>query len=496
MRITKPRRHGGTESSFIFNLPGAPVRASVPRWFNFVHLIFLILFVSPVHAFGQRDIGTTGAQFLKIGISPRLAALGEAYGAMGNDVSSIFSNPAGVGFISRKEVQFVHAQLIADIMLNSIFYGHPLPEPFGNLAFNYVVVDYGTIDRTTLNAPDGSGNPAFGKNGTFSAHDQALSVAYAHHFELFDRTFHWGMTGKLIQQRIDAETANGFAYDAGILYVPPGRNWRAGVTIQNLGYLSRFRTEADPLPLNVKFSGGANFSRDRLRLGMDINVPVDNSPYVNFGAEVLPIPQVALRAGYRYDNSTTDFVGYTAGLGVMLANISLDYAYVPFELLGANHRFGLSAKFGGTTEKPMNRSQNYMPPTPPPPARITSNAAYVWEAPPVITAAPAPNGLIKGVWAMPFRYAGGPADYSWLAEATHEVLRKDWARKQILNPSGSYLVDGEAEVIGSRLILRARMTFKGRTIGTFEAMGDADAPFPAWAELQAGINGRLASFGM
>lgn len=465
----------------------------------------LLLIPSPADAFGRRDVGTTGAQFLKIGISPRLAALGEAYGAMGNDIGSIFSNPAGLGYISRKEAEFVHAQLIADITLNSIFYAHPLPDPYGNLAFNYVIVDYGTIDRTTLNAPDGSGNPAFGTNGTFSAHDQALSVAYAHTFELFNRMFHWGMTGKLIQQRIDAETANGFAYDAGILYAPPGRNWRAGVSIQNLGYLSKFRTEADPLPLNVKFSGGTSLGRDRLRLGMDINVPVDNSPYVNFGAEILPIQQVALRAGYRFDNSTTDFVGYTAGLGVTLAGISLDYAYVPFELLGANHRFGLSAKFGGTVEKPSNRPQGSalaLPPTPrsepvweaPPPMPPRSEPA--WEAPPAVVTAPPANGLIKGVWALPFRYVGGPSEFSWLADATHEVLRKDWERKKILNSSGSYVVDGEAEVVGTRLILRARMTSRGRIIGTFEAMGDADLPFPAWTELQAGINGRLASFGI
>jgi hypothetical protein len=463
---------------------------------------------APAFAIGRTDIGTTGAQFLKVGVSPRLAALGEAYGALGNDAGAIFSNPAGLHLLPRKSAQFVHSELIADVQLNSIFYAHPIAEPLGTVALNYSLVDYGKIDRTVLNAP-GAVNP-FSTFGQFSAQDQALSIAYADDVTWWGRKFHWGMTAKILQQTIGSESANGIAYDAGILYLPPGLNYRFGAAIQNLGFLSKFRDEADPLPINVKLSAAGFFYRDKLRLAADANFPVDNSPVIATGVEFLPIPQLALRGGYRWDNFTSDFKGPSMGVGFNLAGVSLDYAYVPYERLGATHRFALGASWGAVT-----RPEEVIAPPPPRVARTTyapapyvppageepTYAASVYTpppyAPPVYTPPPAaPVYPAVGVTALSFIYSGGPTEYAWISDATAKVLQKGWQKRNLFNPQGPWIVEGEYSVVGDRLVLTAKLSFNGRTAGTFEGTGDAKMPFEAWTALANALNGRLASAGV
>ncbi|MEK8022462.1 MAG: PorV/PorQ family protein [Candidatus Hydrogenedentota bacterium] len=508
----------------------------------------------PALALGNEDAGTTGAAFLKVGVSPRLAALGEAYGALGDDAGVIFSNPAGLGYIRRKEAQFVHANLVADIRLNSLFYAQPLPDPLGNIAVNYTLVDFGKIDRTILNAP-GAANP-FSTSGTFTAQDQALSIAYADEFYLWNKMFQWGMTVKLIQQSIGSEEASGLAYDAGIIYAPVQRNWRVGAAVQNLGFLSKFRDEADPLPINFKLSGAAFLMDQKLRLGMDLNLPIDNTPILNSGVEFYPIPQVALRGGYRFDNNTTDFRGPTAGIGVTLAGITMDYAYVPFELLGSNHRFSLTARFGEPVSKPTKQKEHlvsYTPPTPPqarraastvpPPsyaapvapvearsgttpsaARAASTASrpgydagsgvsvavtyagstaptYLPSPSAVHAAAPLPSALaatelVKGVRIGAFQFLGGDPKFAWIGPATPSVFMKDWKKRGIYQPNGRFTVDGSYEVIGGQLKMTAMLKMSDRTLGTFEAAGDPTMPFAAWTELLTAVNARLASLGL
>lgn len=489
-------------------------------------------------AIGHSDAGTTGAQFLKVGVSPRLAGLGEAYGALGDDAGSIFSNPAGLGYVDRKEAEFVHAALVADVQLNSIFYAHPLRDPLGNLALNYTIVDFGKITRTILNAP-GAANP-FSTSGTFTAQDQALSVAYADKFTLWDRMFRWGMTVKLLQQTIGAEQATGLAYDAGIIYAPVARNWRVGATVQNLGFLSKFRDEADPLPLNFKLSGAAFFMGEKLRLGLDVNFPLDNTPILNTGVEFYPIPQVALRGGYRFDDNTTDFRGPTAGIGVTLAGITLDYAYVPFELLGTNHKFSLTARFGETVSKATTRREHLVErPQPPVRAQTVPPPSYAPPGGPSTTVAPgvrvavtyaasnaptyapsssavaantpipgvtspyvapipaaAEGARVMGVRPAIFIYHGTDPKYAWIGPATREVFIKDWTKRGTYSPRGMFSIEGDYEIVGGQLKLGARLWLKGAVVGSFESAGDASLPFTAWSDLLNAMNGRLASLGV
>ncbi len=58
--------------------------------------LWVLILLLPVAAFGTEfaKVGTVGAQFLKIGIGARGAAMGGAYEAISNDVTAVFWNPS------------------------------------------------------------------------------------------------------------------------------------------------------------------------------------------------------------------------------------------------------------------------------------------------------------------------------------------------------------------------------------------------------------------
>jgi len=82
---------------------------------------------------------------------------------------------------------------------------------------------------------------------------------------------------------------------------------------------------------------------------MDVVLPVDDAVSLRVGAEYRPVPELAIRLGYRTgpeDLGTLGALsGLTAGLGAAVGPLSLDYAVSSYGKLGIAHRIGLEAAF-------------------------------------------------------------------------------------------------------------------------------------------------------
>src|SRR5262245_26116582 len=61
------------------------------------------------------DPGITSANFLKLGIGPRAAAMGDAQVGLADDVYATYWNPAGLAQLQNRESGFVQTQYIQDI---------------------------------------------------------------------------------------------------------------------------------------------------------------------------------------------------------------------------------------------------------------------------------------------------------------------------------------------------------------------------------------------
>ena len=90
-------------------------------------LIIFYLFVtciSSLHGEMINRYGTTTASFLEIGVGSG-SAMGEAYVAVANDISSIYWNPAGLANVTRPSAMFIMQPWIVDI--DMLFLGGAFP---------------------------------------------------------------------------------------------------------------------------------------------------------------------------------------------------------------------------------------------------------------------------------------------------------------------------------------------------------------------------------
>src|SRR4030081_2917596 len=62
-----------------------------------------ILAAQPFSKAWASGAGTTGAEILKIGVGARAIAMGEAYAAQADDVSSLYWNPGGLALMQERQ---------------------------------------------------------------------------------------------------------------------------------------------------------------------------------------------------------------------------------------------------------------------------------------------------------------------------------------------------------------------------------------------------------
>ncbi|PIY19100.1 hypothetical protein COZ13_07045, partial [Candidatus Desantisbacteria bacterium CG_4_10_14_3_um_filter_40_18] len=149
-----------------------------------------------------------------------------------------------------------------------------------------------------------------------------------------------GVSGKLIQSKIDNYNANGIAVDLGVLSQTPVENLTVGGTIQNIGSKIKFNKDGDSLPLMIKAGAAYTMLDNNLTTALDITKARDNDVKFNIGGEYLVAKSFAVRAGY--SSKIDEGAGITAGIGYKHPVVTVDYAYVPWgDLEKDTHRVSL-----------------------------------------------------------------------------------------------------------------------------------------------------------
>ncbi len=297
---------------------------------------FTLYTVNEVFASGT---GTTGAQFLKLSPSARAAGMGEAYSALAGDSHALFYNPAGIARVEDGEVSLTYYRYFQGINYGSIAGVFPR----GERAFGIGIKHLGVTDipkRSAIDVDDPEGDD--GPQGTFGAKDTALTLSYA--MPVLNR-LNIGASLRCIYQSIDKESAFSVMGDIGTHY-SVNQRLSLALNIQNIGIGIKFKDESDPLPLNLKL--GASYKLlNSLIVACDINAyVVDRLFYASWGGEYW-VGRIGLRAGYKYGYDTESMgasVGLSAGLGLRLNGIGIDYAFVPFGRLGDTHQISISLK--------------------------------------------------------------------------------------------------------------------------------------------------------
>jgi hypothetical protein len=336
-----------------------------------VALALLVVSASPARAQLFRTttkVGTTAAQFLKIGVGARATGMGGAQAGVLGDIASLYWNPAAVSRIpAASELTFNHIAWLADISFDYAA-GIMRIGDLGTFGLSITSLRVPEENVTTVDYPEGDGRK-------WNASSFSIGLSYARN--LTDR-FSIGFTAKFIREDIWSESATGFALDVGTLYISEIRGLTLGASISNFGssmqldgrdlYFnndpngdvgsgpnnipSEYRTEGFPLPLTFRIGLAYDALQTdlfRATVALDAAHPNDNTEYVNSGLELGFREIVFARVGYKSLFLADSEQGLTFGFGLHygitnVGTVKFDYAYADYGRLKGIHSFSLGLR--------------------------------------------------------------------------------------------------------------------------------------------------------
>ena len=326
-----------------------------------ISLIF-VLFAQDQPIEFESKVGTTIANFLKIGVGPRAVAMGSAFSAVANDASAVYWNPAGIIYVDRSDLFTGYMDWIMDLELHQVSFvrNHNNIGSFG-ISINTLKMD--DIEVTTLSDPEGDGTYA-------GASDLVVGLTYARKLSAY---FSLGVTLKTLYSQIANESAIGQAIDIGTLFTPGWKDLRIGMSLAHFGTKMNLdgrdlniQTDIDPL-INSDAAGEGRLKTQScnlpttFRLGIAMNI-INNNKYtvlwaldgihatdanesLGTGFELTAGP-FALRSGLGlgYDQTRVSIgAGYSHATTTIIFNI--DYGVMIIEPFGIIQTVSIGTNF-------------------------------------------------------------------------------------------------------------------------------------------------------
>ncbi|MCX6142229.1 MAG: PorV/PorQ family protein [Ignavibacteriales bacterium] len=314
----------------------------------------------------QSKVGTTAAQFLGISVGAQAAAMGDAFVASKEGVSTIYWNPGAFAASGRSELMFANTNWLVGTKFR--WFGFMLNLDGTNaVGVSLTNLNYGEEDVTTVLAPDGTGE-------RWTAQDIALALSYSR--RLTDR-FSMGGSIKYVSQTLWNESASTIAFDLGLLFETGFNDMRLGMSFSNFGgdmtmdgrdllqrvdidpansgsnktLVGKLKTDAWPIPLFFRVGVAMDVIKSNdviFTLAADAVRPNDNVEYVNVGGELGW--NKLIRGGYRSLFKTAAEEGLTLGAGVRyqfegIATMEVNYAYSKFGVFGNLNTIAMAVSF-------------------------------------------------------------------------------------------------------------------------------------------------------
>jgi hypothetical protein len=289
----------------------------------------------------NKNAGTTGFNFLKIGVGARPAALGGAYVAVAGDIETVAWNPAGLLGVRQRQTAVSLSRYLVDTQSGFVSVALPADGRVWGVSLNYFT--YGEMRRTDENGKD---------EGTFGAADLAAYLTAAQ--PLWKDWLALGLNLKAVYSSIDQYASDAYMVDAGLLVSGPLSGMNLGVSLSNIGFVRRgyVGQAKSTLPAHLRLGLAHRPAHAPLPVLLlaDFNLPLpnDQDPYFAFGAEIRLPGGLYLRPGYSTQQTGSqgnDPLGLTAGVGFALQRYRLDYAFVSYPDLGEVHRVSLNGGF-------------------------------------------------------------------------------------------------------------------------------------------------------
>jgi hypothetical protein len=345
-------------------------------------LAVLLSFSAGIHA--AEYGGVTAAPYLNIGMGARPSGMGEAYTAVVDNVDATWWNPGALVKVENPQFALMHNQNFGGTSYEYLGLGFPAEQLgldiWGTIGITALLVKVDDVPQTKETGADGVW-------GEYSTEQEARNETYGAGGTVLGISYSWqaakmlavGATFKMINQKVALEEGWIPALDIGILSNTNVKGFDIGVVFQNISFMQMNQVQGAPdapLPLNLKFGVAykaprlftpESDPRDKFIFALDAIWPLQpaNMPFrINVGMEYainLGDNILKPRLGYKFNgqNFISDLgamAGLTAGFGLSRnfdgVDVSLDYAYIPYGILGDSHRIGMNINVGQPTPTP------------------------------------------------------------------------------------------------------------------------------------------------
>ncbi|MCK5125922.1 MAG: PorV/PorQ family protein [candidate division Zixibacteria bacterium] len=296
----------------------------------------------------NKNAGTTGFSFLKLGKGARAVAMGGAYTALIDDASTINYNPSGTAHLSGKKFLAGYHNYVLDVQSGFLVATMPVKN-YGHGSVFIEYMNYGDFARTDNYGVVDINDPSF------SGGDFLFGLNFARQF---NPLLSAGMNVKFISEFADGYSSQALAVDLGLLLSLPDSLTRVGLSVFNLGgVLSGFSANSDnphkdKLPRWIRAGVAHSLRELPLLIALDAVLPNDNDPYFSVGIEFYKLQPLYLRLGYSTfgqnykTGSDSDGLGGTSfGFGLDWKNYQFSYAFMPYLDLGSSHRVTVTGGF-------------------------------------------------------------------------------------------------------------------------------------------------------
>jgi hypothetical protein len=311
-------------------------------WFC-AFLCLLSVLPASAYDFSSTAAGTCGFPFLEVPLGCRTAALGNAGAASDNSgPEMLFWNPAGIGPAITPELLLSHNLWWDDVFLDAFGYIQPFHWKdrnftLGGLTAYRSVPSFDLVDAGQIVDRVGSTEIQTG-------------LALATHWKELQS----GIEFKWAYQRQYNQTDWALAADAGVWYQSTERTYTWGASVQNLGFPNP-GSHAGRLPIIFRLAGTYAWNaawflnpHDQSKLYLEADFPQDDDPSLHAGMDYRwqAGKTFAFSSRIGFDQAvmknSLSWGGLTAGLGLTLTSLQLDYALVVTGALGLNHQLQVS----------------------------------------------------------------------------------------------------------------------------------------------------------
>lgn len=341
-------------------------------------IVFLIFIQSLCSQTGGRQI----FQFLNLSSGARIAALGGMPIAWrANDPGIAFYNPSTLTKEMSGKIYFAHQFYFADISNGHAAYSYHAAKPDLNFQLGVHYINHGDLNRT-----DVYGNSL----GSFKAKETDFYILAS---KIIKERLSVGLNLQMIFSNLDGYTSSGLAFNSGVNYFNPEKNYSLTLLFKNAGFqLSKYNNESENLPFEIQLG----FAKKLKHLPLIYHISLqhlekwnvryddpdlnDNSNlfgdvtkdkpfekalgtmlrHVVIGAElnVGKKENFSLRLGYNHlrksDLSVTDyrsFSGLSAGFGIKIYKFKFDYSYAVYHLAGGTSQITISTNLNSFVKK-------------------------------------------------------------------------------------------------------------------------------------------------